>query len=127
MGVNIVASACFPNKALAPQIAGRLHKMGANLVRIYHYYNPWSGANGSIFDYSKGTRQLNLVTLDLLEYFIAQLKDNGIYVNINLNNSRAFQTKDGVAKADSLQEFAKGLTSYVATFAARTRYFYSFL
>ena len=111
-GVNIVASACFPSKALAPQIAGRMRKMGINLVRIHHYDNPWSGTNGSIFDYSKGTRQLNPVSLDLLEYFIAQLKDNGIYVNINLNNSRTFQAKDGVVKADSLQEFGKGLTLY---------------
>jgi Carbohydrate binding domain len=111
-GVNISASACFPSKALAPQIAGRMRKMGINLVRIHHYDNPWSGDNGTIFKYSNGTRSLDPTQLDLLEYFIAQLKDNGIYVDINLNNSRTFQTKDGIPEADSLQEFGKGVTLF---------------
>jgi hypothetical protein len=111
-GVNISASACFPSKTNAEAVAGRLRKMGVNLVRIHHYDNPWSDNNGSIFNYTNGTRQLNLTTLDRLDYFIAQLKANGIYVNINLNNSRTFQAQDGVPAADSLQEFAKGISIF---------------
>lgn len=108
-GVNIGANACFPQKSVAEQVAGRLRKMGVNLVRLHHYDNPWTGTN--IFA-PNTTRQLNPTTLDRLEYFIAQLKANGIYVNINLNNSRTFVTADGVPFADSLPEFAKGITLF---------------
>jgi hypothetical protein len=108
-GVNIGSNACFPQKAIAEQVAGRLRKMGVNLVRLHHYDNPWTGTN--IFA-PNTTRQLNPVTLDRLEYFIAQLKANGIYVNINLNNSRTFVAADGVPFADSLPEFAKGITLF---------------
>ncbi len=113
-GVNIVSGACFPDKGQAPAIAARMRKMGINLVRFHHLDNPsWGGANSSIFlSGANGTRQLNLFTLDRLDYFIAQLKRNGIYVNMNLNVSRTFQESDGVPGADSLVDFAKGVTLF---------------
>ena len=113
-GVNIVSGACFPEKSLAPAIAARMRKMGVNLVRFHHLDNPsWGGANSSIFlNGATGTRQLNPFTLDRLDYFIAQLKRNGIYVNMNLNVSRTFQEVDGVPGADSLVDFAKGVTLF---------------
>ena len=113
-GVNIVSGACFPEKEKAPAIAARMRKMGINLVRFHHLDNPsWSGANSSIFfNGQNGTRQLNPVTLDRLDYFIAQLKRNSIYVNMNLNVSRTFQEVDGVPGADSLPDFGKGVTLF---------------
>lgn len=113
-GVNIVAGACFPEKDKAPAIAARMRKMGINLVRFHHLDNPsWGGANSSIFlSGQNGTRQLNPVTLDRLDYFIAQLKRNGIFVNMNLNVSRTFQEADGVPGADSLPDFGKGATLF---------------
>jgi Carbohydrate binding domain/Secretion system C-terminal sorting domain len=111
-GVNIVASAAFPDKAKAPVIAARLRKMGVNLVRFHHLENSWSGLNGTIFNYSIGTRQLQAATLDRLDFLIAELKRNGIYVNMNLNVSREFKVSDGVQGADSLPEFAKAVTLF---------------
>lgn len=113
-GVNIVSGACFPEKSKAPAIAARMRKMGINLVRFHHLDNPsWGGANSSLFfNGASGTRQLNPLTLDRLDYFIAQLKRNGIYVNMNLNVSRTFQESDGVPGADSLVDFAKGVTLF---------------
>ncbi|MCB0572383.1 MAG: carbohydrate binding domain-containing protein [Phaeodactylibacter sp.] len=113
-GVNIVSGACFPDQSKAPAIAARMRKMGINLVRFHHLDNPsWGGANTSIFmDGAGGTRQLNPVTLGRLDYFIAQLKRNGIYVNMNLNVSRTFRESDGVPGADSLVDFAKGVTLF---------------
>ena len=113
-GVNIVSGACFPEKAIAPAIAARMRKMGINLVRFHHLDNPsWGGANTSLFfNGQNGTRQLNPVTLDRLDYFIAQLKRNGIYVNMNLNVSRTFQEADGVPGADSIPDFGKGITLF---------------
>ncbi|MCB0599062.1 MAG: carbohydrate binding domain-containing protein [Lewinellaceae bacterium] len=113
-GVNIVSGACFPEQDKAPAIAARMRKMGINLVRFHHLDNPnWGGANTSILlNGQNGTRQLNPVTLDRLDYFIAQLKRNGIFVNMNLNVSRTFQEADGVPGADSLPDFAKGVTLF---------------
>lgn len=113
-GVNIVSGACFPEKDKAPAIAARMRKMGINLVRFHHLDNPnWGGPNTSLFlSGQNGTRQLNPLTLDRLDYFIAQLKRNGIYVNMNLNVSRTFQEADGVPGADSLVDFAKGVTLF---------------
>jgi len=109
-GSNIVSDAAFPEKTLASAIAGRLRKMGFNLIRMHHIDNPWS--DGSLFDQWDNTRNINPVTLDKLEYLIYHLKNNGIYINMNLNVSRTFKNDDGVENADSLVDFAKGITIF---------------
>jgi hypothetical protein len=112
-GVNITSVGCFPDKAKAAGIAARMRKMGINLVRFHHADNPsWSGANSSLLLNNNDTRAINTVTQDKLEYFIAQLKRNGIYVNMNLNVSRTFKVGDGIPGADSLPEFGKGVTYF---------------
>ncbi len=111
-GVNIVAAGAFPPKDKAVAIAARLRKMGVNLVRFHHLENGWSGLDGTIFNYAIGTRQLNPTTLDRLDFLIAQLKRNNIYVNMNLNVSREFKASDGVQGADSLPDFAKAVTLF---------------
>ena len=66
-GVNIVAAAAFPQQQQSPWIAGRLRKMGVNLVRFHHIDNGWwYGDAGTLFERSKGTRILNPVTLFIL-------------------------------------------------------------
>lgn len=109
-GTNFVADGAFPEKSKAPAVAGRYRKMGFNLVRMHHIDNPWS--EGSLFDQWDDTRNFNPVTLDKLEYLIHNLKENGIYVNMNLNVSRTFKNIDGVENADSLVDFAKGVTIF---------------
>ena len=87
-----------------------MRKMGINLIRFHHIDNPWS--NGSLFYGVTGTRKFNPVLLDRLDYLIYQLKENGIYVNMNLNVSRTFENSDGVYAADSLSDYAKGITLF---------------
>jgi hypothetical protein len=112
-GVNITSIGCFPSKTNAPKIATRLRKMGVNLVRFHHMDNPsWAGSGGSLLATGKTTRQLDPNTLDKLMFFISELKKNGIYANINLNVSRTFNSFDNVAGADSLKDFAKGVTVF---------------
>jgi hypothetical protein len=112
-GVNITQIACFPPKEKAALIAARMRKMGINLVRFHHADNPsWSGANSSLLLNNTNSRDINPITQDRLEYFIAQLKANGIYTNMNLNVSRTFKTGDGIPGADSLPEFGKGVTYF---------------
>jgi hypothetical protein len=109
-GANIVSGAAFPDTANAWFIAGRLRKTGFNLIRFHHIDNGWG--NESLFDYNSNTRHLNADRLNRMEYLIAGLKKNGIYVNMNLNVSRSFKEADGVSGADSLSEFAKGVTQF---------------
>lgn len=115
-GVNLTTQAAFPKKEDAAFVAGRMRKFGINLVRFHHIDNPWS--NGSLFYGVEGTRQFNADLLDRLEYLIYQLKQHGIYVNMNLNVSRTFEPIDGVISADSLSDFGKGVTLFDSTMIA---------
>ena len=108
-GTNCVADGAFPSKNNAWFIAGRLRKMGFNLIRFHHMDNPWSG---SLFYNMPDTRHLNPEVLDRLDCFLGELKKNSIYADINLHVSRTFRQSDGVPYADSLGEFAKGFTIF---------------
>ncbi|MEM1581452.1 MAG: beta-galactosidase [Candidatus Bathyarchaeia archaeon] len=95
LGVNICGSAAFPKKEDAEKIAARLAKFGVNIVRFHHMDAPWESFN--IFNRSAGgTRRLNEQALDRLDYFIAMLKNNGIYIDLNLLVSRQLSSADGL-------------------------------
>jgi hypothetical protein len=109
-GANLVADGAFPTESKSWFIAGRLRKMGFNLVRFHHLDNPWSTA--SLFEQGWTTRLLNPATLDRLEKIISELKYNGIYADINLHVSRTFTAMDGLPDTDSLQEYGKGINFF---------------
>ncbi len=95
LGVNICGGAAFPQNEDAEKIASRLAKFGINIVRFHHMDASWETFN--IFDKTFGnTRHLNQEALDRLDYFIAQLKENGVYVDLNLLVSRRFTDADGL-------------------------------
>jgi len=95
LGINICGGAAFPEKNEAEKIAARLAKFGVNAVRFHHMDASWESFN--IFDRSTGgTRKLNDNALDRLDYFIHCLKENGIYVDLNLLVSRRFTIADGL-------------------------------
>ncbi|MGE5458670.1 MAG: hypothetical protein ACM3RX_09985 [Methanococcaceae archaeon] len=97
-GANLAADGAFPSKDKAWFIAGRLRKMGFNLVRLHHMDNPWS--DNSLLEKRKDTRHLNPVTLDKMENLIYHLKKNGIYVIIFLNVSLSFISLVGFDMSD---------------------------
>jgi hypothetical protein len=109
-GTNAVAEGAFPDQSKAADVAGRLHKMGFNLIRFHHIDNGWSAS--SLMEQGQDTRHLNPVTLDRLEKFIFELKRNGLYIDMNLHVSRTFSTKDGVVAADSILNYGKGVTYF---------------
>ena len=96
LGVNFAAKDAFPSHADAAKVAARIAKLGINLVRLHHMDNSDWGQEASIWDYSYKDRQhLSAAQLDKLDYFISQLKRNGVYVNLNLHVSRQFSEADG--------------------------------
>jgi hypothetical protein len=109
-GASLTFDGAFPEREKAAFIAGRLRKMGFNLIRFHHIDNTWS--QGSLFVPGGTTRRLNPATLDRLDRFIAELKKNGVYVDMNLHVSRSFLPADGVAGGDSIPNYAKGVTIF---------------
>ncbi len=96
LGVNFAAKDAFPSHADAEKVAARIAKLGVNIVRLHHMDNSDWGQDASIWDYAYPDRQhLSAVQLDKLDYFIAQLKKNGVYANLNLHVSRQFSQADG--------------------------------
>jgi hypothetical protein len=96
-GVNLCFGACFPRKEDAEKIAARMAKFGINIVRFHHMDNQ-TFPNGIRARNVPHTRDLDPEALDRLDYLIAQLKRNGIYVNLNLLVSRPFNAADGLPK-----------------------------
>lgn len=102
-GVNIGGGACFPRKQDAEKIAGRLAKLGVNLVRLHGIDASWEQINIFGGYAAETTRHLNPEALDRLDYFVAKLRERGIYVNINLLVNRRFKAADGLpAEIESL-------------------------
>ena len=106
IGVNMAADNAFPTHENADKIAARLHKSGVNIVRLHHMDASWT--HPSLFDPKfPDSQHLNPEAIDRLDYFVAALKRNGVYSNINLHVSRTFTTADGVSEADKLPFAAK--------------------
>ncbi|MHC4561057.1 MAG: hypothetical protein ACYS80_27575 [Planctomycetota bacterium] len=93
-GINFTAASCFPSKEDAPEVAEHLARFGINCVRFHFLDSNWAA---SIFiEDREDTRNLNSQQLDRLDYFVAELKKQGIYTNLNLNVGRNYRKGDGV-------------------------------
>ena len=94
-GLNLTAGAALGGQARAAQLAERLARMGINLVRFHHldsWYNP-------IIDYNHpdGTTQhLDTNAMANLDAAIYELKQRGIYVDLDPWVQRCFKAADGV-------------------------------
>jgi hypothetical protein len=108
-GTNLCFGACFPEHKDAEIMANRIAYFGFNAVRLHHmdYYNEPNG----IFE-SPG--KLSPRQLDKLDYLIFQLKQRGIYININTLVSRFFKESEGVVDADKLGMAAKPVSLFDA-------------
>ncbi len=82
-GTNVTFSSAFPDQKHAPALAKRLAQLGFNVVRFHHLdaRDIWKSPAQEEFDAEK---------LDRMDFFIAQLKERGIYVNMNLHVSRTY-------------------------------------
>lgn len=109
-GFNFPGEASFPPKADAPRIAARLAKLGVNIIRLHHMDYTWSP--GSLMNYPANDA-IRADNLDRLDFFVAELKKQGIYVNLNLHVSRTYP---GTPEAF---DFSKGLDQFYPPYVER--------
>lgn len=124
-GINLCFGANFPNKKEAQIMAERLAFFGFNAVRLHHmdcHFEP-SGIFEDICPAYKNkklkkTTKLSPKQLQKLDYLIYQLKQKGIYIDINLLVARHFTEADGVKEAEKLEMAAKPASMFDPTLVA---------
>jgi hypothetical protein len=101
-GANVQAYALFHgSKEDIKTQARRMAAMGFNLVRIHHHDSDWVEPN--VFDRSGGTTQkLDEDALDLVDWWVKCLEEEGIYVWLDLHVGRKFLPGDDIAGFDEL-------------------------
>ncbi len=108
-GVNIAAYTIFqtPKQQVTQQVK-RLSALGVNLVRLHHMDSPWVVPNVFGGDNQQDTKTLNLEALDKIDWWIKCLKDEGIYVWLDLHVQRAFKPADAITHFSEISQ-ANGL------------------
>lgn len=96
-GTNVSAYALFstPEDEIKLQ-AKRLSALGINLVRLHHHDSPWVGPNIFGAAPNSDTSRLSPESLKKLDWWIKCLKDEGIYVWLDMHVERAFTAKDNI-------------------------------
>ena len=108
-GVNFNGGACFPSFDYSEKVARRLAKTGVNIVRFHQLDAEWNTPN--IFSFSKGERigstlELHPESMKRLDYLIKCLKEEGIYVYLDMNTYRNFKSGDCVENPFELKDAA---------------------
>ncbi len=103
-GTNITAYALFQTpKAAVQEQARRLSRLGFNLVRIHHHDSGWVEPN--IFATpATNTLSLNPNSLEHLDWWIKCLRDEGVYIWLDLHVGREFTTQDGIEYFDEISK-----------------------
>lgn len=86
LGTNLCFGGAFPPKSQSQRLATRMAKLGINVVRFHHIDNS-QAPRGIWLPEQKG---LDPEQLDRLDWLIAKLQEQGIYVNLNLHVSRIY-------------------------------------
>jgi len=104
-GTNLTAYALYgTSKESVKQQARRLSELGFNLVRLHHHDSPW--VNPNIFGDQKvpDTQSLSSAMLDKLDWWIKCLKDEGIYVWLDLHVQRSLKSGDQIEGFDEIRK-----------------------
>jgi Carbohydrate binding domain len=105
-GVNLSFAANFPTHEDAPHVATRLAAAGVNSVRCHHMDTSrwprgiWSAKDG---------RTIEPKALDRLDFFINELAQRGIWVNINLHVGRAHSEYLGLPETNTSYDKIAGI------------------
>jgi len=104
-GANIQASALFQSSSTdIKRHAKRIAQLGFNLIRIHHHDSSWVTPN--IFkDQNNNTHELSGSALKKVDWWIKCLKDEGVYIWLDLHVGRRFTENDGIT---NFSDFSKG-------------------
>jgi len=105
-GVNFCFEACFPDHDLAERVAARLARLGFNCVRMHHM------DSRSIWGDSPNKLTIDPAKLERLDYLIHQLKEHGIYTDLNLHVSRTLGPKEGFPNVEGRPKYDKGVGNF---------------
>lgn len=112
VGVIVSGSACFPDSSSAIAEARRLRKLGVNLVRFRYmdFSYDWAAAL-SILDPATGFRSIQADQARRFDWFVHQLKQNGIYTGLTLLSARVPRAEDGLSpeQLDSMPWIGQGV------------------
>ena len=123
LGFNVAARSNTPDHETADKMAERFESMGVNLIRLHAADAPvgeepgsWSSCKEApLLDYASGTsRKFNPEGLDRFDYFVAKLKEKGIYLHIDLIVARAFLPGDDMEYLGGAPSCLKRHTMYNA-------------
>lgn len=104
-GTNLTAYALFgTTRDNVKRQARRLSQLGFNLVRLHHHDSYWVSPNVFGKD-APNTRSLDDSALAQLDWWIKCLKDEGIYVWLDLHVQRGLKSGDNI---EAFLEIAKG-------------------
>ena len=105
LGFNVAARSNTPDHETADKMAERFASLGVNIIRLHAADAPvgeepgsWSSCKEApLLNYQKENgREFNKKGLDRFDYFVAKLKEKGIYLHIDLIVARDFREGDGL-------------------------------
>jgi hypothetical protein len=100
-GINLAKDTVFIGKSEIDRLVALFASSGINLVRIHHI----DDVTGILDPAHPGSFVKD--KLDLVDYWIAKLKERGIYVCLDLNDYRTFYKSEGVDNGELLGRGAK--------------------
>jgi hypothetical protein len=108
-GTNLTAYTLFgTSREEVARHARRLSELGFNLVRLHHHDSRWVKPNIFGDQTSRDTRSLSSASLEKLDWWIKCLKDEGIYVWLDLHVGRELKAGDQI---DGFEEISRGKPS----------------
>jgi hypothetical protein len=93
-GINVMAYALFSSNQQIAKHARRLAMLGFNLVRLHHHDSTRWVSPTVIDKHAENSRQLDPDGIDRVDYWIKCLRENGIYVWLDLHSYREFRPAD---------------------------------
>lgn len=103
-GVTIAGPAAIPDSAQAVAVAQRLRSLGVNLVRLTYFdYTNWDDASILPRAATQSSRGFDSAMMRRFDWFIAQLRQQGIYVSLVLRSVRLARRNDGISGWDSVR------------------------
>lgn len=93
-GIDVMAYALFSSNSQIEKNARRLSMLGFNLVRLHHH-DSTAWVNPTVINkHADNSRMLDAQGIDRIDYWIKCLRENGIYVWLDMHSYRQFREGD---------------------------------